>query len=343
MSQSRTSDKTIDLVSLGDLMIDFTCLGNSDSGQALFERNPGGGPMNVAAQVARLGGKAAVIASVGADEHGEYLRDTMRSLGVNADNVSACAEFGTRMLFVYFKDGHERYFTDYRGPRSDLQLSARNIDYDVVANAKVMIYAALCNIYDQPIYEAKNQALAVARRHGALVAFDANFRFPYEDDKLRRLDMQAIREAHIVKLTQEEFAYYLNEPDIMRGSEELLAGNARIVAVSMGRNGSFIRTRKAHAYRPAYQVEAVDTTGAGDSFMGSLIYRLTRPGVIIDDLGEDDLGGIAEFANACAGASTTKRGSLLVMPTRAEAERVMLGATKHDTALETALANSDIM
>ncbi|MDR0362717.1 MAG: carbohydrate kinase [Planctomycetota bacterium] len=317
------SDTSLDLVSLGDLMIDFICVGADDSGMLRFERNPGGAPMNAAAQLSRLGGKAAAIACVGADEHGDFLRDAMHNLGVDTANVRSCAGQGTRILFVYFRDGGERYFTDYRGPRADLEIPPDEIDFSVIGRARALLASPLCNTYDRPIFETARRALAEAERYGVPLAFDANYRFPYMDDRLRRLDLETILRARILKMTSEEFAYYLDEADVMRGSERLLEGNARVVAVSMGRDGSFVRTRNGHAYRPAYAVDAVDTTGAGDSFMGALLYCLTRTGVDMDALGADELGRIAEFANACAAVSTTRRGALLAMPDREEAERIM--------------------
>ncbi len=323
--------KNLDLVSIGDLMIDFTCLGESDSGMMLYERNPGGAPMNVAAQLSRLGGNAAVVASVGADEHGEFLKKTMASLGVDVSNVSFNSQWGTRLLFVYFKDGNDRFFSDYRGPRADLEIAEDTVDYKQIEQTKVLLFSPLCNIYEKPIFQATRRAIEVAKENNVLLAFDPNYRFPYKDDKQRQFDIDAIKNAHILKMTSEEFSYYLGEDDVMRGTEKLLAGNARIVAVSMGKDGCFIRNRTGYAQRPAYQVDAVDTTGAGDSFMGSIIYQLTRPGVDIDLLTTDELGSIAEFANACAGASTTRRGSLLVMPDRAEAVHVMETLPRFET------------
>ena len=315
--------KTLDLVSIGDLMIDFTCLGPNESGRLTFERNPGGAPMNVAAQLARLGGDAAVVACVGSDEHGDYLREAMQSQGVDVANVSSSSTHGTRLLFVYFRDGNDRYFSEYRGPRADLEIQPDSVDYSLVERARVLLFSPLCNSYDRPIHETTRLAVEAAVRSGGLLAFDPNFRFPYTDGKLRDLDLEAIRSAHVLKMTSEEFEYYLGETDVMRGSDRLLERNARIVAVSMGRGGSFIRGRNGFAYRPARSVRAVDTTGAGDSFMGALLYQLTRPGVDIDSLATEALGRIAAFANACAAASTMRRGSLLVMPDMEMAVRIM--------------------
>lgn len=314
-------------------MIDFTCLGKSDAGMLLFERNPGGSVMNVAAQVARLGGKSGAIACVGADEHGDYLRGLIRDMGIDVRNISTNLKLGTRMLFVYFKEGGDRYFTDYRGPRSDLEIDPDAIDYGQIAESRVFLHSPLCNSYDKPIYETTQRALATAAKHGVLTAYDANFRFPYEDEKLRQMDIDSIKSADILKMTVEEFEYYLGETDVIRGADKLVAGGTRIIAVSMGRDGCYIRNRKASAYQPAYAVDTLDTTGAGDSFMGALIYQVTRPGVDMDALDAGDLSRMAEFANASASASTTRRGSLLVMPNQEEVRDIMASVPKAPTCM----------
>ena len=108
-------EQMLDLVSMGDLMIDFSCVGKNDEGRLLFERNPGGAPMNVAAQLSRLGGKAGVICCLGRDEHGEYLYDLAKNeLGFDVTNAQFTEKVGTRFLFVYFDQDKERSFTNYK-------------------------------------------------------------------------------------------------------------------------------------------------------------------------------------------------------------------------------------
>lgn len=323
MSTTPLPGRRFDFVAMGELMIDFTCVGASDAGMLLYERNPGGAPMNVAAQVARLGGEVGVISAVGDDEHGEFLRQTVENLGIDVSNVTVSRTLGTRCIFVYLNDGNDRCFTNYRGTRPDLEIDPDSIDYSQVAAAKAIYFSPLANTYTKPIFEARRRALKVAEESGALVVYDPNYRFPYEDQRLRQLDIEAILGADILKMTAEEFSYYLGEDDIMRGSENLLKGRARLVAVSMGKDGCFLRSRSGCAYKPTFDVPVVDTTGAGDSFIGAIAYQATRPGVRLDSLSSEELHGMAEFANACASASTMHRGSLTVMPDRAEAYRIM--------------------
>jgi sugar/nucleoside kinase (ribokinase family) len=308
----------LDLVAIGDLMIDFTCAGKNEAGILLFERNPGGAPMNVASQLVKLGGTAGVVSTVGRDEHGEYLYNLVREMGIDTTNLNFSDTEGTRFLFVYFKEGNDRYFSDYKSPRADLEINAEDLDYNQVKNCKVFIHTPLSQISDKPIYNASRRLLETARDAGVKIAYDPNYRFPYKNQAYKQMVVDAIKEANILKLTLEECEYFLNTRDVFKATDELLNGNAEIVAVTMGAQGCFIRNKNAQVYRPTYDVKVLDTTGAGDSFMGSLIYKLTREGITVSDLVEPELKDLADFCNACASVSTMRRGSLLVMPAMEE-------------------------
>lgn len=313
----------LDLVTIGDLLIDFTHVGWSEQGGMLFERNPGGAPMNMAAQLQKLGGTAGVITTVGRDEHGEYLHGLMKDMGIDVTNIQFSDTVGTRFWFVYLEEDGDRVFSNYQGTRSDYETRAELLDVRMLENCKVFAYSTLCLEEGKPVKEAGEKALAVAKAHGAMIAVDPNLRFPYADPVRKQRVTDCIWDSQILKLTEEEFDYFLDGASVEEGAAALLVKNAKIIAVTKGAEGSILYTKHAKAEAPSYQVETQDTTGAGDSFMGSLVYQLTRDGVEIDALTEADLYEIAKFCNACAGLSTTKRGSLLVMPTMEEVQTLM--------------------
>lgn len=337
----KKNEKTFDLVSMGDLMIDFSCIGKSEAGRLLFERNPGGAPMNVAAQLQRLGGRAGVISCVGEDEHGEYLYKLARDeLGFDVTNLQFTREVGTRCLFVYFDKNNDRSFTNYKSPRSDLMIDGIQLDLDQLRRCKVFNYTPLSFELNYPIAKAATLALEAAAEGDALTSFDANYRFPYEDRKVFDAVSKAIHSAQIVKLTLEELHYFLHQDDVFKAIEELLNGNARIVALTMGSCGCLLCNRRGWVYQPTYDVPVLDTTGAGDSFMGSLIYALTREGSDVDAMIEDQLMEIANFCNACSSASTMQRGSLLVMPDQERVQQVMRNVPKIEMTLEQAIVRN---
>lgn len=333
--------KTLDLVSMGDLMIDFSCIGKSEAGQLLFERNPGGAPMNVAVQLKRLGGSAGVISCVGEDEHGTYLYRLARDrFGFDVTNLQVTREVGTRCLFVYFDEDNDRSFTNYKSPRSDLMIDGGLLDLEQLHRCKVFNYTPLAFEFGYPIAEAATLVLTEASKSKVLTSFDANYRFPYEDHNVFEAVTKAIRSAQIVKLTLEEMRYFLHQDNVFAASEELLNKNAMIVAITMGSGGCLLHSRRGWVYRPTYNVPVLDTTGAGDSFMGSLIYTLTRDRVNISGLEKEDLTKIADFCNACSSASTMKRGSLLVMPDREQAEKIMHSVPQIRMTLEQAITRN---
>lgn len=312
-----------DIVSIGDLLIDFTCVGESEQGMLLFERNPGGSSMNVAAQTNSLGGNAAVISTVGRDEHGEFLIDLVRDMGINVDNLQVTDAMGTRLMFVYLDEDNDRTFSPYKGTRSDLQTQADLLDYSQIENCKVFCYTPLSYSKGLPVFEASRRLLEVANKNNVLLAFDPNYRFPYTDRELRQMVTDAIMGSHILKLTEQELSYFVDGMDILSGTERLINGGAKLVAISMGKEGCFLRNQNGYAYSPTFKVDTKDTTGAGDSFMGALIYAATRAGVDIDALNKAELLEMVKFCNASAALCTTKRGSLLVMPTLAEVEKLL--------------------
>lgn len=329
----------LDLISMGDLMIDFSCIGKSRAGQLIFERNPGGAPMNVASQLKKLGGTAGIISCVGKDEHGEYLYDLVREvLEFDVTNLQYTEKVGTRFLFAYFDENNDRMFTNYKGSRSDLMIREEEIDKNQLECCKVFNYTPLAFEYDYPIAEAAQSSLETAKAHGALTAFDANYRFPYENKKMFEAVQMAILDAQILKLTLEEMRYFLREENIFRAAERLLANRAKIVAFTMGAGGCMLCTQCGCFYQPTYDVAVVDTTGAGDSFMGALVYSLTRKETDIDQLSAEQVIQIADFCNACSSASTMQRGSLLVMPDLQKVQQIMRSVPKKQMVLEQAIA-----
>ena len=113
-----------DILTLGELLIDFTSCGKNSQGQVLFAQNPGGAPANVAVAVARLKGKAAFIGKVGNDIHGRFLKSTLEENGVDCKGLVLDNEFFTTLAFVDIKDNGEREFSFARKHGADKMLFA---------------------------------------------------------------------------------------------------------------------------------------------------------------------------------------------------------------------------
>ncbi len=316
-------ERKYDVIAVGDLMLDFTYIGNNDAGIAIYERNPGGSPMNVAAQVAKLGGRPSVITTVGEDEHGKYLKNVMESLNVDTSGIGFSKTMGTRILFVHFKDHNDRYFLDYKGPRSDLDIHIEQINFEIFRECKVFLYTPLAHETEYPIYETVNQMIRKAKESNLLLAYDPNYRFPYRTKEEQNMVVNAVKTADILKISIEEIELVLCKQDVLAAVDELLENGVKIIAVTMGKNGCLLCTKRAKVCRPSYNVSVVDTCGAGDSFMGALIYSVTHMQKEISDMTLQDLKEIADFCNACASAVTMQHGSLLVMSNMENAQKII--------------------
>lgn len=238
------------------------------------------------------------------------------------------------MLFVHFKEGNDRYFLESKSKRSDLEIYFDQIDTACMKECKVFLYTPLAHEIEYPIYETVKRLLVLARDEGALVAYDPNYRFPYKTPAEHMRVKEAIKAADILKLTIEEMQIILGENDAIHGMKNLLEQNAKIVAVTMGGDGCLLGNKRGIVYCPAYHVQAEDTTGAGDSFMGALLYSITRNGCCAGMLEKEELKSIGQFCNACAAGCTMQRGSLLVMPDMEKALKLMQETPENDSDFE---------
>lgn len=320
----KTMTKDIDVTGLGDLMIDFSYAGEDENGRALFARNPAGSMANVLCQVARLGGKSMLVTTLGNDAHSRYLYQTARELGMD----TSCIAFGTlptRFMFEYRDGNNDRYFDDYRCPRNEAQTKLENVDTEKFKRSRFFDIKAIAFSPEDSITETEKELFRLAGENNVTLAIDMQWRGIPLPEKEKAQILARAKLCGVLKLTDEELAYYFGGSDIDEGVEAIFAGSrrAKLIAITMGKNGSLLYTRESHAYSAAYEVPVADTTGAGDSFMGALLYGLARREGEIETLSGQELARLGDFCNACASFSTMHHGSLLSMGTAADAEALM--------------------
>ena len=159
-----------ELVALGEVLIDFTQAGFSANGQALFERNAGGAPANVAAQAARLGMSTQFVGKVGADMHGDFLRRSLQERGVDVSSVAQDPEAFTTLAFVEVDPRTaERSFSFARKPGADTRLSPAEVPEQVIRDCHVLHVGSL-SLTDEPARAATLHAVSIARQAGTLIS-----------------------------------------------------------------------------------------------------------------------------------------------------------------------------
>ncbi len=309
---SEKNDATV--VCLGEILVDFTSVGISDAGQPLYECNPGGAPANVAAAVARLGGRSAFIGTVGSDPFGVFLRTALVNCGVDVRGLGVCAEHHTTLAFVNLAPDGERSFSFCRSPGADTTLSPESLDPDLLTGCRFLHVGSL-SLTREPARSATMAAIERVRASGGLICVDPNWRpnlWPDRDTGIRAMK-SLVQHADILKVSDEELPLLTGTSDPEYGARLLLQQGPSLVLVTLGKDGAFVSSAADSFRVPAPEVSVLDTTGAGDSFVGGLLFRLS----LMEDPLHSDSGALRSavaFANAVAALCVTRRGAISALP-----------------------------
>ncbi|HEY1405161.1 MAG TPA: PfkB family carbohydrate kinase [Spirochaetota bacterium] len=311
-----------DVVALGEILIDFTPAGKSDRGNILFERNPGGAPANLLATISKLGRKSAFIGKVGDDLFGHFLISVLTDAGIDASGVRLSTHARTTLAFVQLDEKGDRSFSFYRNPGADTELAENEIDLSIISRSRIFHFGSL-SLTDEPARSATFAALEHARNDKKTISYDPNLRpllWESLDDAKEKI-LSAIHYADILKISEEEMEFLTGESDLEKGTSLLMNTYATpLILVTLGAQGCFYRTGSFTGRSAAFtDLESVDTTGAGDSFLGGFIYGMISRDIFHPSkLSHDNLSEISRFACAVAGLCTTKRGAIPALPTLRE-------------------------
>lgn len=308
-----------DAVALGELLIDFTYAGKSADGMKLFEQNPGGAPGNFLTVLAKMGLKTSMIGKVGNDMHGEFLRDTLRINGVGTEGIVMDDDYFTTLAYVDIAENGERNFSFARKPGADTKLCFEEINRDLLTHTKVFHIGSL-SLTDEPARSATYASVDLAKASGALISYDPNYRaslWESEETAVKAIK-EMISKADILKVSDEEALLLTGESDYSKAAFTLLQFGPKIVAITLGADGVFIKTRNTEVTANGFIVKAVDTTGAGDSFWGAFVGKLIESGKCIGDITGADLQIFARYANATAALCVQRRGGIPAIPSKRE-------------------------
>lgn len=288
----------------------------------------GGAPANTAVAVARLGGHARFAGMLAQDRFGDFLLDSLQQAGVDTVDVARTDAANTALAFVTLDAQGERSFSFYRPPSADLLFRAEHLRAEAFDDTAVF-HACSNSLTDPQLAKATLEGMRRARRAGTLVSFDLNLRpalWPH-DGEPRGPSWQALQLADVVKLSAEEFAWLADDgegavPDrLWRGATRLLVVTDAALPLRWYRPGS-------SGELAGYRVDAVDSTGAGDAFVGGLLHQFAAQGVGPDNLDAwlDDLPSLQaalRYASACGALAVTRHGSFAAMSDAAEVDRFM--------------------
>ena len=314
----------IDVVALGELLIDFAAKGTDASGYPTLAANPGGAPGNFLAALNAYGRKTAFLGKVGNDTFGHLLIKTLQDARIETRGIVVDDSVFTTLAFVTFDESGDRSFSFARKPGADTQLAWEEIDKGLIDEARVFHFGTL-SLTDEPVRSATRRAVAYAKAQGKLITCDPNLREPLwpSMDAAREQMLWSLRQADVVKISDNEVDFLWGcTPE--EGADRLLGEcGVSLAMVTLGPDGCLLKTKQA-AFRTACpKVHPVDTTGAGDIFGGSALARLLELEKPICALTEGDLAYIGRFASAAASLSTETVGGIPSIPQKQAVLKIM--------------------
>lgn len=307
---------SFDITAIGELLIDFTPKGRDGGGLEQYVASPGGAPANVCAVLSKMGGAAAFIGKVGADHFGNVLRTMLTDNHVCVDGLIMDENFKTTLSFVTLGPDGERDFCFFRKNGADTMLRAEEVCLDLIDRSRVLHFGSV-SLTDEPCRTAILNTVDYAKRGGAMISYDPNYRpLLWECPALAKEQMlRGLALADLLKISEEELYFLTESKDVAAGAEQLAALGPRVVLVTLGAKGVYFLTPNVKGRLNGYPVKAIDTTGAGDTFMAAFLYEVRSLSLeAICGLPLADFTAIMQRCNAAAAITTTGLGAISAAP-----------------------------
>jgi fructokinase len=267
------------ILCIGEALIDMIC---TDKGKALsdgenFLKKPGGAPTNVAAAVAALGGQVELVAKVGTDPFGRHLIEVMHSFGVSTQYMLQDPDFFTTFAFVSLMENGERDFYFNRG--ADGQLTREEVDAIDLDDVSIVHFGSATGFLPGPLQAAYQGLLQKALRKKIFISFDPNYRhllFGNNQSEFIDQSWNFLNACHFFKLSDEEAMLITRTPTLQMATTVLLEKTRAVFAITLGKEGTLLGMKGKTVIVPSITVKPVDTTGAGDAFVGAVLYQLNE-------------------------------------------------------------------
>lgn len=315
----------IDVVAIGELLIDFSEECKNKDNYSVLSGHPGGAPANFLAPISKFGLKTSLISNVGNDSFGKELVNTLKENKIGVKNISFDNGAFTTLAFVTLDKKGDRSFSFSRKPGADTRIKYSNVNLKEIDECRVFHFGTL-SLTDNPSRETTYKLVNYAKKKGKLISFDPNLREPLWSSlkEAKKQMLYGLRNSNIVKISDNEIKFLFNIAP-KKSIDYMLKKfpNIELLYVTCGENGCYFSTKRFKSFVPSLKgIKVVDTTGAGDIFGGSAMYKFLSLKKDIESLEIDDLFDIVKFASTSAGLSTTKSGGLKTVPSYNEIIRI---------------------
>lgn len=305
---------------VGELLIDFVAekQGSDLSKATEFTKKAGGAPANVACAIAKLGGKGIFLGCVGNDPFGTFLLDVLKTEGVDISLAQVSDTF-TTLAFVSLAEDGERDFVFCRG-------ADRELVYDPslrkILQGNILHLGAATALLGGSLEKAYGKYLFDALTKEMFISFDPNFRTDlWKDDEETFIKKCTpfIEKSHLCKFSLEEAQLLSGKTDVNKACDHFHEVGTKIITVTLGKEGTLLSVAGTKKIIPSIDVAPVDTTGAGDAFIGCLLYQISDLGNF-DPVLEDFqlLENMVSKANRAGALTTTNYGAIAALPTKGQ-------------------------
>ena len=310
------NNRKYDIVATGECLLDVFAEKSQDGASMLMKGNPGGAPLNVLAQAAKLGLKTAYITKISDDAFGAFLKSEIEKAGIDSNGVVVTKDCLTTLAIVSLDDKGNRSFRFYREKTADVMLNKDEISYDLIKNAKVFHFGSV-SMTTEPARSATLAAVSKAKEFGLVISFDPNLRIPLWSDlnEAREIIMNGLEMADFVKVSDDELVFLTGHGDIEKGIAQIADRfKIKLLTVTLGPKGCICCINGMIVKEPTFDVKTVDTTGAGDSFWGAMLYQLISNEKDILSYSDKEVSELIRFSNAAGSLTTTGKGAINAMP-----------------------------
>lgn len=280
--------------------------------ESTYLKCPGGAPANVAVAISRLGGNSAFFGRVGQDPLGRFMKATLAQEQVNTDYMLLDEAQRTSTVIVDLDDSGERSFTFMVKPSADQFLIPADIPAFVQGEWLHVCSIALAN---EPSRSSTLKAMQDIKVAGGFVSFDPNLREEVwaNPEELKPVVRQAIELADVVKFSDDELLFLTDTDSLEAGLEAIKAFNNTLVLITQGAKGALVVFQGEQELIAGQAVKPVDTTGAGDAFVGGLLARLAQQN---EWAHKEAIHSAVNWANGCGALATTQKGAMTALPTQ---------------------------
>nr|WP_179595449.1 carbohydrate kinase [Neobacillus niacini] len=307
------------IICMGELLIDFFCTDvdiNLIEGQN-FQKQAGGAPANVCATIAKLGGTALFSGKVGNDPFGHFLKKTLDDVQVDTSMVVFDDLHPTTLAFVSLQANGERDFVFNRG--ADAFLMEEEIDKDKLNEAAIHHFGSATALLNAPFQSTYFHVIRNAKEQGKFISFDPNYRVDLWRNRIPEfiaLAKEGISLADFVKVSDEELKLITGIGNLVEGTNYLHELGAKVVAVTLGSKGTLLSNGENSEIVPSVKIKSIDSTGAGDAFVGATLFQFAKENPKIEDF--EKLKEIINFSNKVGALVCTKVGAITAIPTLKE-------------------------